>query len=139
MTRLVESRRIRVYTASKLAKADLWKRLRFEWLEVEFTARWPMLHIGRVPNAEIFAKVFWEHDLEDIQACDVVLLFGEKSEKLRGGLVEAGMALALGKHVIVVGDSPDYSTWQYHPLVSRCKNLDEARVLLDCMALTTIP
>ena len=126
---------IKVYTASKLAEADLWKSLRGEWPEVTFTARWPFFHAGDVPNTPFYAKAFWLQDAEDVKACDVVLVYGTQGEHLRGALVEAGMAIALGLKVIVVGDHPDYGTWQYHPSVFRVPGLEEARTLLKCLAL----
>jgi hypothetical protein len=45
------------------------------------------------------------------------------------------MGIAYGKHVIVVGDHPDYGTWQYHPQVHRAKDLTEAKILLTCLGL----
>lgn len=127
----------RVYTAGKLKDADLWKRLRDQWTEVEFTARWPVCHVGVIPDTPTFAKVFWEHDLEDVAAADVVLVYTPSTvDRLKGGLVEAGMGIALNKQVVVVGDHPDYGTWQFHRNVHRVKNLDEARLLLRTMRLT---
>jgi nucleoside 2-deoxyribosyltransferase len=126
---------MKVYTASKLSEASRWQRLAEEWPEVEFVARWPFKHVGVVPDTETFAKVFWKHDLEDVTRADVVLVYAALDHKLRGALVEAGMAIALGRCVIVVGDHPDYSTWQYHPLVYRAADLDEARALLATMAM----
>lgn len=127
--------RIKIYTASKLIHAELWKRLIEEWQEIEFTARWPVMHVGIVPDAAHFAKVFWEHDLEDVNRSDGVMVYAEPNDKLRGALVEAGMALALDKFVITIGSHSDYSTWQYHPRVHRVPDLDHARILLTCMAM----
>lgn len=126
---------IKVYTASKITRAAQWKALYHEWPEIHFVARWPFCHTGNVPDDPCYAKVFWQQDHEDVVKADVVLLLAEGKEHLKGGLVEAGMALALGKPVIVIGDHPDYSTWQYHPQVHRVLDLPSARILLRCMAL----
>lgn len=128
--------RLKVYTASKLAQAPRWRDLHEAWPEIEFTARWVTLHVGERADHACFARVFWEHDLADVVASDVVLLYAEEDEHLRGGLVEAGMAIALGKAVIVVGDHPDYGTWQFHPRVQRVPDLAYARMLLQTMAKT---
>ena len=48
-------------------------------------------------------------------------------------VTEAGMAIANGAEVIVVGDNPAFSTWQFHPSVSRAKSLSEAREILKVM------
>ena len=128
-------KRIRIYTASKLSEASRWRLLKEAWPEVEFTARWPFKHVEFVPDIHTFATVFWDHDLEDVNSSDGVLIYGEPDHKLRGALVEVGMALALGKFVIAVGDHEDYSTWQYHRNVYRVHDLEEAKLLLLTMSL----
>lgn len=125
---------IKVYCASKLHHAELWKRLYDEWNDVmEIVARWPFAHVNTVPDTAHYAKIFWQQDHEDVVKADVVLIYAEPDDKLRGALVEAGMAIALGKQVIVVGEHPDYGTWQYHPLVNRVPDIESARILLSCM------
>lgn len=125
------SRQIRVYTASKLDHAERWKKLRAEWPEVHFTARWPFF-VGQIADDGYNATQFWQDDHADVQRADVILVFAEKpEEKLRGALVEAGMGIAAGKKVIVIGEHPDYSTWQFHPLVTRLSSLERARICLE--------
>lgn len=126
---------VRVYGASKLKHAGLWKELRTQWPEIIWTARWPVMHVGTVPDEPCFAKVFWQHDYEDVREADVVMVYAEPQDHLRGALVEAGMCIAMGGRVIVVGDNPDYGTWQYHPQVYKAKDLAEARLLLKTMAI----
>jgi nucleoside 2-deoxyribosyltransferase len=127
---------IKVYTASKLTEAQRWRDLREAWPEVDFVARWPFMHVGNVPDdSPSCAKVFWQHDLADVAAADVVLVYGAPEHHLRGALVETGMAIALGKWVIVVGEHEDYGTWRWHPLVYSAEDLASARVILGCMAL----
>ena len=135
---------LKIYTASTISDAPRWQALREQWSEVIFTARWPFLHIGQIPDEHFYAKVFWQHDLEDITMADGVLLWTEQAtdkdpkepwSKLRGALVEAGMALAQGKFVILIGEHPDYGTWQYHPLCYKVPSFNEARTLLECLAM----
>jgi len=127
--------RYSVYGASMLVHAPLWKQLTLDWPEIRWTARWPALHIGNTPDHQVFASVFWEHDLEDVMRSDAVMVYSEPEDKLRGALVEAGMALACGRRVVVVGEHPDYSTWQFHPLVSRVPDLDHARILFRTLMM----
>lgn len=126
---------LKVYGASKLKHAPLWIRLREEWEEIYFIARWPTLHVGKTPDDECFAKVFWQHDAEDVCECDVVLVYADPNDHLRGALVEAGMGIAFDKEIVVVGDHPDYGTWRYHSSVHRVKDLDSARMLLRALAM----
>lgn len=129
--------RIKVYTASKLSEAPLWHKLRDEWPEIMFIARWPFLHVGTIPDTPTFAKVFWEQDLKDVKAADVVMVYARaETDKLKGALVEAGAGLALGKQIVIVGSHPDYGTWQFHRDCHRVKDLEEARQLLQTMNLS---
>lgn len=115
----------KVYTASKLKHSDMWKALRLTWHDIEWTARWPDL-TGGVEDSASFAREFWRHDVQDIARADCVLVYAEEGDHLRGALVEAGVGIALGKHVIVVGEHPDYGTWQHHPMVTRVADMTEA-------------
>ena len=135
---------IKVYTASKLTEGPLWRQLRNDWPEIEIVARWPFLHVsdtgepGWPSDCPAHGSIFWRHDHDDVVACDVVLVYGQGDNALKGALVEAGMGIALGKTVIVVGSHPSYSTWQFHPAVKRVATLSDARSLLRLMA-SSIP
>lgn len=129
--------KIKVYTASCLHHASLWRDLVKTWPEIEFTARWPFSNIigeaqGKCPA---HASIFWQQDCEDVARSNVVLVYGghDDDKLLRGALVEAGMGIALGKTIIVVGDHPSYSTWQYHARVLRVRTLNDAGSLLQLM------
>lgn len=63
-----------------------------------------------------------------------MLVYAEEGEHLRGALVEAGMAIALGKIVLVIGSHPDFGTWQHHPNVMHAADLDHARARLAELA-----
>lgn len=122
---------IRVYTASKLTTAEVWKYLHQEWPDVYFHARWLKHMELKTPNTHAHAADFWLQDEEDVRSADAVLVYGREGEKLRGALVEAGMAIALNIPVVVVGEHPDYSTWQYHPGVTRVPDLVSAKIYLE--------
>ncbi len=126
--------RLRIYTASKVCEAEQWIKLRGLWPEFDFTAHWPDL-IGRIPeNVSDFARRFWEQDVADVLRSDVVLVYPTQGQSLRGALVEAGMAIGAGKRVLLVGDSPEYGTWQHHPLVCKVADLEEAHRVLTIWA-----
>ena len=75
-------------------------------------SRWPYL-IGKIPDRPEHAVNFWDDDFADIERCDVLVVYTEEDDKLRGALVEVGYALALNKKVIVIGDYPDFGTWRH--------------------------
>lgn len=118
-------RRPIVYGASKLMHSGMWLALRDECPEVVWSARWPDL-TGRVSDSPENAAMFWLHDVADVKRADALILFAAEGHHLRGALVEAGVALALGKPVYVIGEHPDYGTWQFHPLVFRMPTVDAA-------------
>ncbi len=119
-------RQVRVYTASKLQHAELWLELHKTCPEIHFTARWPFV-VGKIPDAPEFARKFWQDDHADVARADVVLVYAAGPEEhLRGALVEAGIGIALGKHIVVVGKHQDYGTWQFHPQVSQYDTIEDA-------------
>jgi hypothetical protein len=127
------ARKVRVYTASKLSEGPRWRALAEDWTEVEVVARWPWLVTHEeAAGDESMSRIVegWLINVADVGCCDVVMVFGEPDAALRGALVEAGMGIALGKLVIVVGVHQAYGTWQFHPQVRRVVSLDAARSLL---------
>lgn len=121
---------IRVYTASKLTTASLWRELSKKWPHVLFHARWLKHNEIGTPDLQEYAGRFWMEDQQDVKCADAVLVYAKEGEHLRGALVEAGMAIAFTIPVIVVGEHPDYGTWQHHPCVERAKDLEEAGEML---------
>lgn len=128
--------KLRVYTAGKIPDGPMFMRLRDEWPEIEFTARWPFQLAAGLPDEPAFAKVFWEQDQEDVEDSNAILVYiPNQTDRARGALVEVGIAIANQIPVVLVGDHPDYGTWQYHALVHRVVDLKQARMLLKAMAL----
>ena len=114
----------RVYVASKMKHAARWREL-YASPRVHLVNRWPFLE-PFVDADEVNARFFWQDDIADIRACNALIVYAEAGEHLRGALVEAGAAIALGKLVVVVGDHPDYGTWQHHPYVMNASTIEEA-------------
>lgn len=116
---------IRIYIASKMEHAERWRELYAELPDIHICSRWPFLEPFIEPSKEN-ARKFWQTDEDDIYNCNALIVYAEEGEKLRGALVEAGMALGIGRPVIVVGDHPDFGTWVFHPNVSRVATLADA-------------
>lgn len=127
---------IRIYFASKLHHADKWRALCASTPDIQAHARW-LKHIAvGTPDRPEDAPDFWLQDEQDVKDADAVIVYAEGDDQLRGALVEAGMAIAYGVVVVVVGDHPFYGTWQYHPGVVRVPDLDAA---LEYLRQTIIP
>lgn len=124
---------IRVYTASKMRHAARWRELCASTPHVQFHARWLKHTAIGTPDTPEHAVEFWLQDEQDVKHADAVMLYAEGDEHLRGALVEAGMAIAYGVPVIVVGKHSDYGTWQHHPGVTRVEDLTEALAYLKTL------
>lgn len=121
-------KKIKVYGASKLSEAPRWRDLEALHPTFQLVSRWPFEHVGTVPDTAEYAKIFWKEDEEDVRKADVLIVLPSESpdHPLRGALVEAGMAIALGIPVIVIGNCPCYGTWQWHLGVYHASDLDDA-------------
>ncbi|MES1986659.1 MAG: hypothetical protein V4440_01270 [Pseudomonadota bacterium] len=124
---------IKVYIASKLHNAERFKGFREKWKAegIDLHARWfdqAIIEQTTEPSNEDF-HIFWLVDEEDVKCSDAVIVYGEKDDNLRGALVEAGIAIACGILVILVGDC-NFGTWQHHPLVVRAGSFEHAKVMI---------
>ncbi len=126
---------IKVYIASKLSNAEQFRAYRTTWTKdgINLHARWfdqAMLEHSEHSLSPHDFHIFWLVDEEDVKVADAVIVCGYSTDKLRGALIEAGIAIAMGKLVIVIGDHPDYGTWQHHPVVVRANTFEEAKQMI---------
>lgn len=105
--------------------AKKFRDLRSERPEFHFTSRWPFLE-SQVEDSPEQAAHFWPDDYRDVEDADIVIVYAEEADVLRGAIAEAGAALATGRYVIVIGEHESYSTWQYHPNCVRCSGINNA-------------
>lgn len=124
------SKMLKVYPATKLRHGIKFRAYNASQSTVFFCARWLQHTTHGTPDTQANAREFWLQDEYDVKSADAVLVYGEPDDRLAGALVEAGIAIASGIPVVVVGQHPQYSTWQYHPMVYRVEDLDAALVLL---------
>lgn len=116
---------IKVYMASKMHYAADWRAMYSSERNVHIVSRWPFLEPSVEPSSDN-AKKFWQDDVADIARADAVVVYAKDDEKPRGALVEAGIAIGMGKLVALVGEHPDYGTWRYHPQVINATSIEEA-------------
>jgi hypothetical protein len=111
------------YIASKVKHAPKWIELRS--LGVNIISSWiDEAGEGQTGNyRELSTRC-----LKEIRRCGALVLYFESGEILKGALLEAGAALALGKQVRAVGcDCPSISrVFIEHPLWITCNGLHEA-------------
>jgi hypothetical protein len=115
---------LKIYTASKLAKAQMWEELG-KADHIFLSSRW-LKHVKvGTPDSPDNAYYFWQENIDDVKECDRLVVYGTEDEHLRGALVEVGAALAFDKFVDVIGEHPDYGTWQFHPNIFHHKTIED--------------
>lgn len=127
----------RCYFASKTEHAAKWRELDLHSKVIKVSGRWikqVLLDNGDIlqtDKGQEFAARCWIEDEEDICASDYLVLYAEPGEHLRGGLVEAGIALKAKIPVIVIGNHPDYGSWQWHPGVRHFATITDFEKYLE--------
>jgi len=111
-----------VYVASKVKHAAMWLKLRQQGYAI--TSTW-IDDVGKAQTkgyAELAARC-----LKEIQNADALILFCQPGEILKGALIEAGAALALGKQVFCIGKNHTLSeVFKSHPNWKTFKTLPAA-------------
>lgn len=109
-----------IYPCSKIKYAAMWRKLRGQGLPIN--AYW----LDNQPNPakpHEFA-VLWEHCIYQAQMSDLLLLYREPEEILKGAWAELGAALSFGTRVFAVGIRE--FTIAHHPQIVHFDNLDAA-------------
>ena len=110
--------------------------LRAKWKDndIDLHARWHDMAQLELDESNALSPsdfhIFWSVDEEDVRHSDVLIVYGDLNDNLRGALVEVGMAIAFGKLVIVVGDCKDFGTWKYHPSVVCANDFYHAKTMI---------
>jgi hypothetical protein len=128
----------RVYFAARLHHAPRLRGIARLWEDdtshtghpIEITSTWiwqnNIIQAEAITTSEGFRRI-WENDDMEVRNSHCLVLYAHKRDRLRGALIEAGIAIAHKRPVILVGDSPDFGTWQHHPLVVREPSFETAK------------
>ena len=111
---------MKFYTASKCCHARLWRDARQDH---KIVSSW-IDEAGEGQTASY--SELSSRCLSEIRQADRLILLAAKGEILKGALIEAGMALALGIPVFCLDDgSPSISrVFKEHPLWKSCDSLE---------------
>lgn len=122
-----------IYVASRASIPErglMWRQLRAEGVPI--TSSW----IDEDGEGETASFVdLWDRIYKEIAAASALVLYAERDDfPLKGALIEAGIALGMGKPVIVCLPDlgvlpPSYrpiGSWIAHPLVTRCDDIEAA-------------
>lgn len=122
-----------VYVASRASvpeRAEMWRDLRASGVPI--TSSW-IDEDGEGQTASL--SNLWERIVLEIGNAAYLLLYAEAADfPLKGALIEAGIALGMGKPVIVVLPNVELEprslrpigSWISHPLVYRVENVERA-------------
>lgn len=123
----------RVYVASKLWHWEKWLKWEEKYVhDVMIISRWINVMRHHKTEDEVvrwttpgYARRGWEMNYQDICTADVVIVYAEH-DVLRGALIEIGMAIAEGKPIILVGNSPSYSEWVHlHNVIAQVNDFED--------------
>lgn len=124
---------IRVYPSSKVKHAPMWRKFQQEVPHVFFNARWIKRAEKESDLKNDDFRDLWKECQQDIQDSDVLLVYAEDGDHLKGALVEVGMALASNVNVLLVTSVEDkhvYGTWMHADGVEWATTIEEAMDLL---------
>lgn len=126
--------RPRLYFASKLRHAALWKSLRdgrlsFCNVQCSWINTPEIEELDRLASPARYAEI-WTKDLQEASLADFTLLYYEEGDDLKGARVECGATLASGGCVLIIGRLED--SWTWHPRVVKTDSLffDDAILIL---------
>jgi len=132
---------VKVYLASRFSRRDEMRTYRavIEGLGASVTSRWLNDDAGELeaqddldtPEGIIVGRRCAETDVADVSEADAVIAFTEapRGTKTRGGRhVELGIALGMGKRVVIVG--PRENVFCCHPNVEQAADITEALLTL---------
>lgn len=125
------------YVASRASipeRSAMWRRLRSEGLDI--TSTW--IDEAKEGQTHDFGDL-WTRIIAEISNADALILYAESEDfPLKGALIEAGVAIALGKKVYAVLPGVrlegrtlrPVGSWLAHPLVKRCDAITEVIFLM---------
>lgn len=119
---------IKIYVASKVKHADLWLGLRYSYnvtfSPIKIISTW----IDEARNKQSPSLPdLWQRCVNEASECDVLLLYANPGEVLKGALVEVGAALGNKKPVYAVGPMEAFDgSWIHHHGITKFATLEEA-------------
>lgn len=112
-----------IYIASKTKHAEKWRRLRDDQ-QYRIVSSWiDEAGAGETKDKSDLAQ----RCIREAYEADILLLYAEEGEYLKGAFIELGAAMAFNTPVCIVGPAlPDSSAFLSHPHIYRFDNVDDA-------------
>lgn len=114
---------MKIYIASKAYHGSKWLALKNKGIPIIST--W--INEYEKGATSDFSDL-WIRCINEAKECDVLIVYREQSEILKGAWVEVGAALSNNKKVYAIGCS-EFSI-KYHPMFFECPSIEEALKVL---------
>jgi hypothetical protein len=125
---------LEIYGASVLKHAAKWRGIRSAWYRLGLHLCQTWIDDPRITHEEKLSELdfatAWINNVADLRKADLLLLYAEPEDALRGAVVEAGVMLGQSKPVLLVGDNVGFGSWQYHPAVHKTDTIYNASIIL---------
>lgn len=119
---MTDPRDVRIYTASKVKHAAVWRKLRDGGVPINST--W-IDEAGEGDSSDLVDLA--SRCINEARSASAIVLYCEPGELLKGALFEAGAALAAGVPVFCVGTCDSLSkTFNRHPLWHTAESVEVA-------------
>ncbi len=132
---------MKIYVAASFPRRDEARLLGLALEDAghEITSGWMMLKGKSYFGDDWAGEVEAVRDLQDVRDCDVLVSITGDTESHGGRHSELGIALALGKRIIIVG--PKEQVFHHHPHVEEVSGTSDVLESLECqrMERTSIP
>jgi hypothetical protein len=129
---------VKIYIASKTKHAWRWRALREDLKPCGIFINSTWIDEAGAGESKDLAGLAHRCIGEAMDA-DLLIVYGEEGEVLKGALIEIGAAMAFGVDVISVGVTlPDSSAFTHHPLWFRAETIEAAldsEFVRECLAL----
>jgi hypothetical protein len=110
------------YIASKTKHADKWRELR-DNAGVNIISTW--IDEAGVGETKCFSDL-WTRCINEASSADVLIVYVEEGEQLKGGFVEVGAALASKKPVFGAGATSQFSFSKHPMFLDTLSSVNEA-------------
>lgn len=90
---------MKIYVASNIRHAPMWRKLR---------ARGEPIISSWLDWTGVASPRLWDLCTSEPADADVTITYAEETDTPKGTLIECGVALGAGKHVIQVGSCPNF-------------------------------
>lgn len=115
-----------IYVASKAKHGPIW--LGYRQMGFNICSTW--INEWQAGATKDYEDL-WQRCSREAAEADVLVIYAEKGDNMKGALLEAGIAIGRGAVVLVVGGVEDLGSWIETSLARRFSTLHEAMLVAE--------